>query len=76
MTLIPASHDMADAATMLISADYLITPREVLDFMVSPHKWQPVVTLWAAAGSPEQDSPGWALFAARLEAVEHGRSPR
>jgi hypothetical protein len=76
MTLIPASHDMAAAAAMLISADYLTTRREVLDFMIAPHKWQAEVTLWVAAGSPDQDSPGWALFAARLATVENRQLPR
>ena len=76
MTLLPVNQDTAAAAGMLISASYLTTPLEVLDFMVTPGRWSTEVALWVAAGSPGQDSPGWALFAARLDVVEHGRSTR
>lgn len=76
MTVEPAESRTVQAADMLIAADYLSTPEEVLDFFAKPWKWDTEIALWVAAGSPAAQDPGWALFAARLAARDSGAHQR
>lgn len=70
MTLVPADTDTADGADMLVAADWLNTPAEVCDYFRDPYKWQHLVAMWTAAGSPLPGGPGWELHMARLDAPE------
>jgi len=56
-----------DAASMLIDADLLQTPHELLDFFEKPQHWAGEISLWQECGRPTSSDPGWDLFAHRLQ---------
>ncbi len=62
----PLSPATMTAVRTLVAGDVLGSLEDVLDFLEKPHKWQPELDLWANAGSPQPDTPAWALFEARL----------
>lgn len=55
-------------ADVLVTADYLDTPRVVVDFFDKPFKWGNEHKLWVGFGRPiDRNRDGWELFAKALE---------
>ncbi|MBZ4508565.1 hypothetical protein GBP98_24845 [Mycobacterium avium subsp. hominissuis] len=44
-------------ASVLVDADWLSTPRDVVDFFEKPWKWDDQFKIWVAAGRPQPPSP-------------------
>lgn len=63
-------HDNAAAtyafATVLHSADWFITPADVLDYFEKPYKWTREHQAWNDAGSPTDEDAGWLAFTEQL----------
>lgn len=59
--------ELVEFGHILVSADWLDTPRDVLDYMEKPHKWAPEREIWEGCGKPGPDDQGWDWFLAKME---------
>lgn len=49
--------DVVALASVLVDADWLSAPRDVVDFFTAPWKWNSQFMIWALAGRPTLPSP-------------------
>lgn len=49
-------HEVVSLASVLVDAEWLSTPRDVVEFFESPWKWEQQHGIWAAAGRPRSPS--------------------
>lgn len=49
--------DVVTLAAVLVEADWLSTPQDVVDFFAAPWKWNKQFQIWALAGRPLPPSP-------------------
>lgn len=50
-------HNVISLASILVDADRLDTPREVIYYFEDPWKWSQAYDIWVAAGRPQPPSP-------------------
>jgi hypothetical protein len=62
--------ELVALAGALVDADWLDTPRDVVDFFEKPWKWSDCREAWQASGRPGCDDAGWEMFGARLRRLE------
>lgn len=61
---------LTTAADMLVTAGWLESATDVVDFFRKSRKWDPQIELWRSCGSPALGDAGWDLFTQRLERAD------
>jgi hypothetical protein len=62
-------------AEILIAADVLTTPAEVIYFLRRSDKYVREYQAWTAAGRPDADHPAWNATCAVIGAIADGNPP-
>jgi hypothetical protein len=59
--------ELIEFAHVLVEANWLDTPKLVVDFFEKPHKWKSEFQTWDEFGRPRTDDAGWEAFVLAID---------